>query len=70
MQEYKVVGPREYRGHATGVVFHANIPASVATRAIKRGDIVFIREVTPGLQPGWELPAGWVTDNERTERSR
>lgn len=61
MGEYEVVGKREYRGHGPGETFHANIPPSVAKRAIDRGDIKFIAPVTPELQPGsYSLPAGWL----------
>jgi hypothetical protein len=61
MGEYEVTGKREYRGHVTGDVFHANLSNGAAARAIARGDIVLIREVTPELQPGsFRLPDGWL----------
>ncbi len=63
MGEYEVTGKREYRGHSPGSVFQARIPAGPAGRAIARGDIRFIREVTPELQSGWHLPDGWGNVN-------
>lgn len=65
MAEYQVIGKRAYRGHSPGSVFEARIPAGPASRAIGRGDIRLIREVTPELQPGWQLPDGWVTNNPK-----
>ena len=61
--EWKVVGKREYRGNAPGTVWQGRIPEGPARRAIDRGDVVLLRTITQELQPGWQLPDGWVTDN-------
>jgi hypothetical protein len=61
---YEVVGRREYRGHKTGEQFEARIERGAERRAIQRGDIVFIREVKPELQPGsYALPDGWLSSH-------
>lgn len=62
MGEYLVTGKREYRGHAPGTVFEANLPGGAAARAIQRGDIRLLRTVTPEVQSGsWTLPDGWLS---------
>lgn len=60
--EYKVVGKREYRGNPPGRTFIDRLDSGARQRAIVRGDIQFVREVVPELQPGsWTLPDGWST---------
>ena len=62
MGEYKVVGKREYRGHAPGEIFEARIDRAAAVRAVARGDIRLLRMVVPVIQPGtWTLPDGWLS---------
>jgi hypothetical protein len=61
--EYEVTGRREYRGHAPGSVFAAQIDRAAEQRAIQRGDIRLIRRVTPAVPPGAVLPDGWLTSS-------
>jgi hypothetical protein len=58
---YEVVGPREYRGHATGEIFEARIDRAAESRAVARGDIRLLRTVEPTIQSGsYRLPDGWL----------
>jgi hypothetical protein len=62
MNEYEVVGKREYRGHLPGETFEARLPAGPESRAIARGDIRVLRTVEPQIQSGsYRLPDGWLT---------
>ena len=55
-----------YRDHPTGEEFEERISKRTAF-AIQRGDIEFIEEVVPVLQPGsYSLPPGWLTANTQT----
>ena len=55
-----------YRDHPTGEEFEERISKRTAF-AIQRGDIEFIEEVVPVLQPGsYSLPPGWLTANSPT----
>ena len=58
---YRVVGAREYRGHAPGEVFIANIDRNAMRRAVDRGDILLVERVEPELPARWGLPDGWTT---------
>lgn len=60
---YRVIGSREYRGHAPGSVFDAVLPASIEARAVRRGSVELVERVTPTLEQGsYELPSGWLDD--------
>lgn len=68
MGEYRVVGKREYRGHAPDTVFEARIERRAEARAIQRGDIALLRVVEPRLQPGsWVLPDGWEHEHREEQ---
>ena len=56
---YVTVGPREYRGHPTGEEFIANLDRAAVRRAILRGDIRHLEDVTPVLPARWGMPDGW-----------
>lgn len=62
--EYRVTGSREYYGHKPGEVFEQRAGRAVDARAVARGDLEVVRVVTPELQPGHRLPAGWLTGRE------
>lgn len=64
---YQVVGRREYRGHETDTVFEARLDRNAEARAIRRGDIVLLEQIQPGLEPGsFVLPDGWLTAEPST----
>lgn len=65
---WKVVGPREYRGHPTGTEFVAGLENGAASRAIARGDIVLLEKTRPGLPARYGLPSGWLTATPATTR--
>jgi hypothetical protein len=66
--EYQVVGRRAYRGHDPGDTFEAKLDRHAELRAIRRGDIVLLRRVTPALQPGsYRLPRGWLSQHPSSE---
>jgi hypothetical protein len=59
--ECEVIGPRAYRGHDPGTVFEARLERAAARRAVKRGDILILREVQPEIPPGsFTFPHGWL----------
>lgn len=63
--EYLVRRHNGYRGHPQGSVFVARLPAGAEARAIWRGDIEKISDLTPSLEPGsFTLPAGWLNQQE------
>ncbi len=65
---YVTVGPREYRGHPTGEEFIARLDRNAEYRAVKRGDIVCLKEVQPTLPSVFDFPAGWLTTEPANTR--
>jgi hypothetical protein len=63
MGVYEVTGKREYRGHAPGTEFEANLQPGAERRAVDRGDIVLLRRVTPTLPAEFCLPDGWIASH-------
>jgi len=58
---WKTAGRRTYRGHAPSEPpWEASIPATVAARAINRGDLALLEEFVPSLPPEFSLPEGWL----------
>lgn len=58
---FEVTGNRKVMGHLPGEQFEARINHAMS-RACQRGDITFIRHITPALQPGsYRLPVGWLS---------
>ncbi len=56
---YKVIGSREYRGHAPGAVFEARFDAAIE-RAVYRGNIEILEVIRPQLPEGrYRLPKDW-----------
>lgn len=65
---WQVTGAREYRGHPTGTVFVTGLDNNAAHRAIRRGDIVLLEELQPGLPEVFMFPEGWLTAEPTTTR--
>jgi hypothetical protein len=58
---YRVTGIRSYRGHELGTEFEARLDRNAEARACARGDIEFLRRVSPALEPGsFRFPEGWL----------
>ena len=58
---WKTAGRRTYRGHAPSEPpWEASIPATVAARAINRGDLALLEEFVPSLPAEFCLPEGWL----------
>lgn len=65
--QYRVTGKRPYRGHKRGDVFEAVLEHAAEQRALARGDIERLREVTPDLVPGsYRLPPEWLRQEPAT----
>lgn len=60
---FLVTSRRRYRGHEPGTRFETQFDAAI-DRALQRGDIQLLEEITPALQPGsYRLPADWPLGN-------
>jgi len=57
---YKVIGKREYRGHAPGSTFEARIDRPAEQRAIERGDIELVQRVEITVPAQRTFPQGWL----------
>lgn len=63
--EYLVKRHNGYRGHPQGTVFVARLEPRAEARAIGRGDIEKLQDLTPSLAPGsYTFPAGWLNQQE------
>ena len=61
---YLVTGRRQYRWHQPGTVFEATLDPDAERRAIERGSIQVLEEVTPSLRQGsYRLP------NDQSDRA-
>ena len=66
---YRVVGDRLYRGHDPGTEFEARLDRNAEARACARGDIEFLRRVSPALEPGsFVFPEGWLAQPHPSTR--
>jgi len=57
-KRYLVTGKRQYRWHAPGTVFEANLDPDAERRAIERGSIRVLEEVEVRLR-SYGLPRDW-----------
>ena len=61
---YEVLGTREYRGHAPGEQFEAQLERNAERRAVMRGSIQLLRRVTPALEPGsFRIHEAWLSQS-------
>lgn len=68
MTVYRVVGRLDYREHAPGTVFEADIPLDAETRAVTNGHLEVVKRERVEIQPGsWTLPDGWRTSKSNQE---
>lgn len=58
IKRYLVLGERRYRGHEQGTVFEARLDPDAERRAIERGAISLVGEVTLSAE-NYELPEDW-----------
>jgi hypothetical protein len=56
---YRVIDKREFRGHAQGTEFSMRMPPRQEYRAVMRGSIVRIGEMTPSVGK-FSYPEGWT----------
>lgn len=59
--EFLVTGQRRYRGHEPGTRFEARLETGAMQRAIRRGDIAYLRETTPSIEGPYSFPEGWLS---------
>lgn len=57
-KRYLVTGKRQYRWHAPGTIFEAQLDPDAERRAIERGSIRVLEEVEVCVE-NYELPEDW-----------
>lgn len=57
-KRYLVTGKRQYRWHAPGTVFEAQLDPDAEQRAIERGSIRVLEEIDIKVE-NYELPEDW-----------
>jgi hypothetical protein len=66
---YRVVGARDYRGHAQGTEFPARLDPRAENRAIMRGSIDRIGTVL--MRPEhFVFPRGWLPQDMQSEQGK
>ena len=63
---YEVICSLDYRGHSPGTRFVARLDSDAETRAIVRGNIRLVEEISSLMPAEHELPAGWADSNHTT----
>ncbi len=59
-KKYLVTGRRQYRWHAPGTTFEAQLDPLAEQRAIERGSIIVLEVIQPELENGcYALPEDW-----------